>query len=128
MVVVSAAEPAHNGEWRLSVCPRLTVGREDACRAHRVLTRHGVGTMHSSDAPMNTPSSPAGETLWRHVVHLRSPRAVVHTLRALVERPLRHRRHKVLQPVRRASPGLWWSGDDRWFPADFPPRQGNRLT
>src|SRR5207302_972837 len=21
-----------------------------------------------------------------------------------------------------------WSGDDRWFPADFPPRQGNRLT
>jgi phosphatidylserine/phosphatidylglycerophosphate/cardiolipin synthase-like enzyme len=41
---------------------------------------------------------------------------------------LRHRRHKVLRRVHRAPPGLWWSGDDRWFPADFPPRQGNRLT
>jgi phosphatidylserine/phosphatidylglycerophosphate/cardiolipin synthase-like enzyme len=61
-------------------------------------------------------------------VHLRSRRVIAHTVRALVERPLRHRRHKVLRRVHRAPPGLWWSGDDRWFPADFPPRQGNRLT
>jgi hypothetical protein len=84
--------------------------------------------MRSSDAPMTTPSSPGGETVWRHVMHVRSPRAVVQTLRALVKRPVRHRRHKVLRHGHRVPPGLWWSGDDRWFPADFPPRQGNRLT
>jgi phosphatidylserine/phosphatidylglycerophosphate/cardiolipin synthase-like enzyme len=25
-------------------------------------------------------------------------------------------------------PGAWWAGDDRWFPSDFEPQPGNRLT
>jgi phosphatidylserine/phosphatidylglycerophosphate/cardiolipin synthase-like enzyme len=72
--------------------------------------------------------SDEGEVWWPHVLHLRSPRAVVQTLRALAERPLHHRRHAVLQRPHRAPAGLWWSDDDRWFADDFPPRQGNRLT
>ena len=57
-----------------------------------------------------------------------SPLGVAQNLRALAERPLRHRRHKALQRVYHAPPGVWWADDDRWFPADTPPRHGNRLT
>ena len=61
-------------------------------------------------------------------MRLLSPRGMLHTLRALAERPLRHRRHDELTRVHRAPPAAWWAGDDRWFPEDFAPRQGNRLT
>jgi len=57
-----------------------------------------------------------------------SPRGMVWNLRALAERPTRHRRHKVLERAYQAPPDAWWAGDDRWFPADTPPRHGNRLT
>ncbi len=57
-----------------------------------------------------------------------SPLGIAQNLRALGERPWRHRRHKALERDYHAPPGEWWSGDDRWFPTDAPPRHGNRLT
>jgi len=57
-----------------------------------------------------------------------SPLGMVWNLRALAERPTRHRRHKVLERAYQAPPDAWWAADDRWFPADTPPRHGNRLT
>ena len=57
-----------------------------------------------------------------------SPLGIVQNLRALAARPWRHRRHKALERDYHAPPGAWWSGDDRWFPTDAPPRHGNRLT
>ncbi len=57
-----------------------------------------------------------------------SPLGIAQNLRALAGRPLRHRRHKVLKRAYRAPSGVWWADDDRWFPADTPPRHGNRLT
>lgn len=55
-------------------------------------------------------------------------RVVTHAVYALAERPLRHRRHAEVQRTYQAPPSAWWAGDARWFPADFPPRPGNRLT
>jgi phosphatidylserine/phosphatidylglycerophosphate/cardiolipin synthase-like enzyme len=83
--------------------------------------------MSSAYVDMDADAQPAREAWWHHVVYLRSPRTVVYTVRALAERPQRHRRHDVLQRALDALTGPQSFGDDRWFPDDFPPRRGNRL-
>ncbi len=58
-----------------------------------------------------------------------SPIGVAAGARALAGRPWRHRRHAELdRDYPSPPPDAWWGGDDRWFPADTPPRHGNRLT
>jgi len=54
--------------------------------------------------------------------------AIADNAAALASRPLHARRHKELEGEYRAPSGAWWGDDDRWFPADTPPRRGNRLT
>lgn len=57
-----------------------------------------------------------------------SPRSLLQNARALADRPFRHRRYEELARVYRAPDGAWWSGDERWYPVDYPPREGNHLT
>ncbi len=54
--------------------------------------------------------------------------AIADNAAALASRPLHARRHKELEREYQAPPDAWWADDDRWFPADTPPRRGNRLT
>src|SRR5690348_7807591 len=61
-------------------------------------------------------------------MHLISPLGAIQQARALAERPFRHRRHDELNRTHHPPAGVWWAGDDRWFPADTPPRHGNHLT
>ena len=56
-----------------------------------------------------------------------SPLALGHTLLALADRPRRHRRRSELDRTYAPPADAWWTADDRWFPEDSPPRQGNRL-
>ena len=61
-------------------------------------------------------------------MRLLSPRGVLYTLHALAERPRRHHRKPELEQRYERPADAWWAGDERWFPADTPPRHGNRLT
>ncbi len=61
-------------------------------------------------------------------MRLLSPRGMLHHLRALVERPFHHRRQPQLGRTYQRPADAWWAGDERWFPGDTPPRQGNHLT
>ncbi len=54
--------------------------------------------------------------------------AIADNAAALASRPLHSRRHKELEREYQAPPDAWWADDDRWFPADTPPRRGNHLT
>jgi len=54
--------------------------------------------------------------------------AIADNVAALASRPVHARRHKELEREYQAPPDAWWADDDRWFPADTPPRRGNRLT
>ena len=57
-----------------------------------------------------------------------TPDRVIQSARGALERPFRNHHEAALAEPAPAASDAWWVGDERWFSADFAPREGNRLT